>query len=267
MMDHHHRSQRRACHLIGLQPCSYRYRSRRQEDTSVRQRLKELAQERPRFRYRRLEVLLRREGHRVNAKRVLRLYREEGLKLRPKRRKRVASVQRVQPSVPTATNQRWTMDFVHDTLSCGRRFRALSIVDAHSRECLASEVDTSRSSERVVRVLERLRVSRGLPQLLQVDNGPEFSGRRLDEWAYRHQVKIHFIDPGRPTQNGHVESFQGKFRDECLNLEWFIDLPDARQRIERWRTDYNWIRPHSSLDNMPPAVWARQQRQAETLAF
>lgn len=233
----------------------------------MRQRLKELAQERPRFGYRRLGVLLRREGHRVNAKRVLRLYREEGLKLRPKRRKRVASVQRVQPAVPAAANQQWTMDFVHDTLSGGRRFRALSIVDAYSRECLAIEVDTSLSSERVVRVLERLRVSRGLPQLIQVDNGPEFSGRRLDEWAYGQQVKIHFIDPGRPTQNGHVESFQGKFRDECLNQEWFVDLHDARQRIERWRTDYNWIRPHSSLDNMPPAVWALQQSQARELAL
>jgi putative transposase len=193
--------------------------------------------------------------------------REEGLKLRPKRRKRVASVQRVQPAPPTGTNQRWTLDFVSDTLSCGRRFRALSIVDAYSRECLAIEVDTSLSSERVVCVLERLRRSRGLPQLLQVDNGPEFSGRRLDEWAYGQQVKIHFIDPGRPTQNGHVESFQGKFRDESLNQEWFVDLADARQRIERWRTDYKWVRPHSSLDDMPPAVWALQHRQAGTLAF
>jgi putative transposase len=177
----------------------------------VRQRLKELAPERPRFGYRRLGVLLRREGHRVNAKRVLRLYREEGLKLRPKRRKRVASQQPIQPAPLTATNQRWTMDIVSDTLSCGRRFRALSIVDADSRECFAIEVDTSLRSERVVHVLERLRASRGLPQLLQVDNGPEFSGRRLDAWAYRQQVKIHFIDPGRPTQNGHVESFRGNF--------------------------------------------------------
>jgi len=160
--------------------CSLRYRSRRQDDMPVRERLKALAQERPRFGYRRLGVLLRREGHPVNLKRVLRLYREEGLKLRAKKRKRIASVQRVRPEATTAVNQMWSMDFVSDTLSCGRRFRGLNIIDCHSREALCSEVDTSLTGQRVVRALQWLAETRGLPRTIRVDNGPEFTGRALD---------------------------------------------------------------------------------------
>jgi putative transposase len=156
------------------------------------------------------------------------------------------------------------MDFVHDTLSCGRRFRALNIVDAHSRECLAIEVDTSLTGERVVRVLEQLRLEHGSPQIIQVDNGSEFTGCKLDEWACKNKVKLHFIEPGKPTQNGHIESFNGKLRDECLNLEWFVSLQQARCVIETWRQDYNQFRPHSALNNWPPAVW-KQQKQTEKL--
>jgi putative transposase len=157
------------------------------------------------------------------------------LKLRPKKRKRVTSIQRARPESTKDINTKdinevWTMDFVHDTLSCGRKFRALSVIDAHSRECLAVEVDTSLTGERVVRVLEQLRCERGLPTTIQVDNGSEFTGRRLDEWAYRNKVKLHFIEPGKPTQNGHIESFNGKLRDERLNLEWFVSLQEARCR-------------------------------------
>lgn len=227
----------------------------------------QLAQERPRYGYRRLGILLRREGHVVNPKRVLRLYREEGLKLRPKKRKRVTSVQRVRPTQTTAANQRWVMDFVSDTLSCGRRFRALSVTDVHTRECLEIEVDTSLPGARVVRVLERLREKRGLPEVIQVDNGPEFAGRHLDQWAYEHGVHLSFIEPGKPVQNGHIESFNGKFRDECLNGEWFKNLHQARTIIEDWRNDYNWFRPHSALNNMPPAVWAQGTEKDEELSL
>jgi putative transposase len=265
MQEQHGLSQRRACALAALSTCSWRYQSRRQDDALVRGRLKELTQERPRFGYRRLGVLLRREGHEVNLKRVLRLYREEGLKLRAKKRKRIASSQRVRPEATTAINQVWSMDFVSDTLSCGRRFRGLNIVDCHSREALCIEVDTSLTGQRVVRVLQRLGETRGLPQTIQVDNGPEFTGRVLDEWAFRNRVKLHFIEPSKPVQNAVIESFNGKMRDECLNQEWFTDLDEARTRIEKWREDYNEFRPHSSLDNLAPAVWAQQQDIAENL--
>ncbi len=256
-------SQRQACGLVGLQRCTYRYRSRREDDVLVRERLKQLAREHPRWGYRFLCVLLRREGHKINHKRVLRLYREEGLKLRPKKRRKVVSVQRVPPQATTGINQRWSMDFVNDTLSCGRRFRALTLVDCHSRECLALEVDTSLNGERVVRVLERLKETRGLPAVIQTDNGPEFTGHALDTWAYKNRVRLFFIEPGKPVQNAHIESFNGKLRNECLNLEWFTSLREARQVIEEWRISYNGFRPHSALNNLPPEVW--QQNQAEKL--
>ena len=153
------------------------------------------------------------------------------------------------------------MDFISDTLSCGRRFRALTIIDCHSRECLALEVDTSLSGERVVRVLERLRETRGLPEVIQTDNGPEFTGHHLDAWAYRHRVRLFFIEPGKPVQNAHVESFNGKLRNECLNLEWFTSLREAKRVIEQWRMEYNQFRPHSALNNMPPEIWQRNQAE------
>ncbi len=152
-----------------------------------------------------------------------------------------------------------------DTLSCGRRFRGLNIVDCHSREALCIEVDTSLTGQRVVRVLERLGETRGLPQTIQVDNGPEFTGRALDQWGFRSRVKLHFIEPGKPVQNAVIESFNGKMRDECLNQEWFTNLDEARISIEKWREDYNGFRPHSSLGNLAPAVWAQQHKSAENL--
>jgi putative transposase len=250
--------------MVRLQRCSFGYRSRRTDDAALRQRLKELAKERPRFGYVRLHILLRREGWCVNRKKVYRLYREENLKLRPKKRKRTAGVQRVKPEPVTGINQMWSMDFVSDTLSCGRRFRALSIVDCYSRECLALEVDTSLSGQRVVRVLQRLREERGLPKVMQTDNGPEFTGRALDEWAHRNRVRLHFIEPGKPVQNAVIESFNGRLRDECLNQEWFTCLWEAQHIIERWREDYNEQRPHSALGGLPPSIW-RQLQQPEGL--
>jgi putative transposase len=245
-------SERRACGLVGIKRSSCRYAGRRAEMGRLRRRLRELAQERRRFGYRRLTVLLRREGWTVNHKRVYRLYREEGLGVRRRKRKRIGAVERQALAIPGRPNERWSMDFITDALTEGRKFRSLNIVDDFSRECLAAEVDTSLPGARVVRVLERLREQRGLPQVLVTDNGPEFAGRALDLWAYEHGVRLHFIEPGKPVQNAFIESFNGKMRDECLNEHWFLSLGEARQTIEAWRRDYNEVRPHTSLGNRTP---------------
>lgn len=245
-------SERRACELADLGRSSYRYQRQRPDEAALRKRLKELAAERRRYGYRRLTVLLRREGQTVNHKRVYRLYREEGLSVRRRKRKRIGAVERQPLTIPTGANQRWSMDFVSDGLGDGRKFRSLNIVDDYSRECVAAEVDTSIPGARVVRVLEQLREQRGLPQVLVTDNGPEFAGQTLDVWAYQRGVKLHFIEPGKPIQNAFVESFNGKMRDECLNEHWFGTLAGARQTIEAWRRDYNEVRPHSALANRTP---------------
>jgi putative transposase len=219
----------------------------------------ELAKERPRFGYRRLGVLLRREGYVANHKRVYRLYKKGNLALRRKNRKRLASASRVPLPQPVRPNQVWAMDFVHDTLADGRKFRTLNIVDVYTRECRAIEVDTSLGGQRVVRVLERLKEEHGTPERLMMDNGPEFTGKALDEWAYSQKVGLEFIRPGKPMENGYIESFNGKFRDECLNSHWFMSMEDARQIIEGWRCDYNEERPHSSLGHLTPADFARSR--------
>jgi putative transposase len=231
---------------------SYRYALRREEPAGLRGRLQALAQERRRFGYRRLTVLLRREGWPVNHKRVYRLYREAGLGVRRRKRKRIGALERQPLTLPTRRNERWSMDFVFDALTDGRRFRSLNIVDDFNRECLAAEVDTSIPGARVVRVLERLRDLRGVPEVLVADNGPEFAGQALDVWAYEQGVKLHFIEPGKPVQNAFIESFNGRMRDECLNEHWFMSLAEARETIESWRRDYNEVRPHSSLGNRTP---------------
>ena len=249
-------SERRACHLVGLGRSSYRYQRCKVDESGLRERLKELGGERRRYGYRRLTVLLKREGREVNHKRVYRLYREEGLSVRRRKRKRIGSVERQPLALPTQTNQRWSMDFVSDGLGDGRKFRSLNIVDDYSRECVAAEVDTSIPGGRVVRVLERLGELRGLPEVLVTDNGPEFAGQALDVWACERGVKLHFIQPGKPIQNAFIESFNGKMRDECLNEHWFGTLNEARQTIEAWRRDYNEVRPHSSLANRTPQEFA-----------
>jgi len=180
------------------------------------------------------------------------MYREEGLGVRRRKRKRIGAVERQALAIPVQPNERWSMDFITDALSEGRKFRSLNIVDDFNRECLAAEVDTSITGARVVRVMERLREQRGLPQILVTDNGPEFAGRALDVWAYEHGVRLHFIEPGKPVQNAFIESFNGKMRDECLNEHWFLSLGEARQMIEAWRRDYNEVRPHTSLGNRTP---------------
>lgn len=192
----------------------------------------------------------------MNHKRTERLYREEGLSLRLKKRKKRPSGVRVKLPEPEKLNQRWSMDFVQDSLSDGRKFRILTVVDDFSRECPVMEVDSSIGGFRVARVLDRISQMRGLPEAITVDNGPEFSGKTLDEWAYRRGIKLNFIQPGKPVQNAYVESFNGRLRDECLNESLFKTLDDAREIIEGWRIDYNRVRPHSSLDNLTPEEYA-----------
>jgi putative transposase len=256
-------SQRRACRVVCVNRATVRYRPQRRaelvhKEVAVQSRLVQLAKERPRFGYRRLGVLLRREGLVANHKRVYRLYKMDNLALRRKGRKRLAAVSRVPLPQPARPNQVWAMDFVHDTLANGRKFRTLNIVDVYTRECRAIEVDTSLGGQRVVRVLDRLRDEHGVPERLMMDNGPEFTGKALDEWAYSQKVALDFIRRGKPMENGYVESFNGKFRDECLNSHWFMSMEDARYIIEGWRVDYNEARPHSSLGQLTPADFARR---------
>jgi putative transposase len=249
-------SLRKACLLVNLSTFVYRYQPKPDNDDVLRHRLRELAEQRKRFGSPRLHILLKREGLVVNHKRTERLYREEGLALRKKKRRKGAAGSRVILPSPQRTNERWSMDFVTDSIVTGRRFRALTIVDDYTRECPAIEVDTSLGGRRVVAVLERLAETRGLPEVITIDNGPEFAGRALDEWAYRKGVKLNFIRPGKPIENAIAESFNGRFRDECLNTNWFIDLRHARSVIEEWRRDYNEVRPHSSLKGATPKEYA-----------
>jgi len=255
-------SERRACRVIGFARSSCRHRAKAKKEDAIVERLRALAQERPRYGYRRLHVLLGREGLAVNHKRLWRIYRQEGLAVRRKRRKRAAMGRRVVLVPAQEVNERWSMDFVGDSLADGRTFRTLNIVDDFSREAPAIIVDQSIPGERVVRELDELVIERGVPKMIVMDNGPEFAGKALDAWAYRRGVKLHFIRPGKPVENAYVESFNGKFRDECLNEHWFTSLAHARDVIEGWRQDYNEVRPHSSLGNETPAAFARRA-QAE----
>ena len=232
------------------------YQPHRADDAVLRHRLRELAGQRKRFGSPRLHIMLKREKLVINHKRTERIYREEGLALRRKRRRKGAAGVRVVMPPPERANQKWSMDFVTDSVVTGRRFRALAIVDDYSRECPAIEVDTSLGGTRVVSVLERLAEARGLPEVITMDNGPEFVGRALDEWAYRKGVKLNFIRPGKPIENAFAESFNGRLRDECLNTNWFMSVKHAREVIEDWRKDYNAVRPHSALGGMAPQEYA-----------
>lgn len=250
-------SERRACALVGMNRSTNQYELRRRDDPALVARLRELAGERPRFGYRRLHVLLRRDKRwkTINRKVVYRLYKAAGLAVK-RRSKRKARITRPPPPSPVSRpNERWSMDFVHDALEDGRAFRAFNVVDAYTRECHAIEVDTSLPAARVVRVLDKLVWEHGLPESLRVDNGPEFISSTLEAWATKHGVKIDFIQPGKPTQNAHVESFNGRFRDECLAQNRFPTLARARAEIELFRVDYNCERPHSSIDYKTPQAF------------
>jgi putative transposase len=253
----HDVSLRRACRIVALSTATWRYHRRgRVDNAALLDRLQAHAIARPRYGYRRLHTLVAREGLRVNHKRVYGVYRAAGLQVRRRKRKRATRADRRPLVAPQARNERWSMDFMRDTLADGRGFRTLNIVDDFSRECPAIEVDRSLPGARVVRVLERLRETYGLPKAIVVDNGPEFAGRALEAWAYQHQVELRFIRPGKPIENAYVESFNGKFRDECLNEHWFLSVAEARTIIEAWRQDYNTARPHGSLGQQTPAAYA-----------
>ena len=249
-------SERHACSLIGLAPSTFRYQAIEKDDV-LRSRLVELAHQRPRFGYRRLQVLLRREGVEVNHKRVWRVYQEAGLSVKRKKRKRLVRVGRVQEAAMTA-NEEWALDFISDALATGRKLRVLSVVDRFTRECVALEADTSFASRRVTRVLDDVIRKRGRPQRIRCDNGPELTSRHFLSWCMDNRIELCHIQPGKPTQNGYVESFHGKLRDEFLNVSWFLNLFDARRKIKAWRRDYNEQRPHSALDYLTPAAFAQQ---------
>ncbi len=248
-------SVRRACKVAGLSQAGWYYRPVESRlNSRLRVRMRELAKQRPAFGSPRMTVLLRREYGAVNHTRIERLYADEGLQLPRRLKRRRRGVSRSTPAtVPTAPRQRGSMDFAHDILSDGRRIRILVVVDDFTRECLAMEVDTSLSGQRVARVLERVRRESKLPQTIVCDNGTEFTSRAMLKWAEAHARGLHFITPGRPTENPYVESFIGKFRYECLRQHWFDDLVDARAKIEIWREDYNHVRPHRSLGQRTPA--------------
>ena len=220
-------------------------------------RIRDIAQTRMRYGYFRIYILLRREGWVVNQKRVYRLYREDGLSLRLKRpRRHVSAAQRDRQPAALAPNELWSMDFVSDALFDGRRLRALTVVDAYTREALAIDVDQGIKGEQVVEAMDRIASIRGTPRAIRVDNGPEFISKALDRWAYENGVTLDFSRPGKPTDNAFVESFNGRFRDECLNTHWFLSLADARSKIDAWRRDYNECRPHTSLGWLTPVEFA-----------
>lgn len=250
-------NESRACGLVGITRWINQYQSRRDPQNELRQRLRDLAGSRPRYGYRRLTVMLRREGWKVNTKRVYRIYREENLGVRTARRKKHSAHARVPLPEATRPNQRWSMDFVSDRIADGRWFRILTVVDQFTRECLCAYADRSQTGEKVVAQIERLALLRGAPESITTDNGGEFAGKAMQSWAYQNGVKLDLIRPGKPVENGYIESFNGRLRDECLNGEIFFDLPDAREKLERWRSDYNEHRPHSSLADRTPAEFAR----------
>ena len=239
---------------------TYRYKSRR-NDHDLRERLLALAREKPRYGYGRLHVLLRRDQQHgqsepINHKRVWRVYRDLGLSVRRTRRKKLQRMLRPRP-ILTAPNQEWAVDFVSDVAANGRRLRIFSVVDSFTRECLALEVDTSLPSRRVTRALSRIIETRGAPTSVRCDNGPEISSRHFLAWCIERRIDVIHIQPGKPTQNAHVESFHGRLRDECLNTSWFWNLIDARKKIAAWRADYNGQRPHSALKYLTPEEFAR----------
>lgn len=256
-MEAHGISERRACRVLKLHRSVMRYQCHRRDDAVLRERLKTLAERYPRYGYLLLHALLRREGLVQNRKRTYRLYTELGLQVRTKRRKKLIRP-RLPMLVPMAANERWSLDFVSDQLACGRRFRTLNVVDDHTRECVGQLTDISITGLRMARYLSELGKERKLPGSIVCDNGTEMTSKAMFFWSRETGVKLNFIQPGKPTQNAFVESFNGKFRDNCLNQHWFRSLTEARSIIDNWRKHYNEVRPHSSLGYQPPAVFAQQ---------
>lgn len=259
-------SQRRACRLLKLPKSTFHYKPRPDKNADLRIRLKELSSVKRRWGSPRLHWhLTTRDKVKVSYMRVWRVYTQEGLQLNKRKRTRQTSRLRVVMPLPTAPNERWSMDFVHDQLFNGRRFKCFNIVDDFSKECIAIFADTSITGDRVTRILDELKFKRGsLPKIIVSDNGPEFTSKAMDQWAYNNNVQIQFIRPGKPNENAFIESFNGKFRDECLNDHWFTGLQEAKVLIERWREDYNTERPHSSLGNLTPQEFMNKLKTSST---
>jgi len=249
-------SVRRACGLVELRLSSYYYEAEPADDGPLREAIHALAKKRRRWGCPRIVERLHREGWKDNHKRIERVYREEKLQVRRRNRKRISHGDREPLAQPQGVNELWAMDFVSDSVADGRRLKILTILDCYSRESIGMVVDTSIGGVRVARALEEIGAGRGYPKQIMTDNGPEFTGSALDAWAYARDVKLHFIEPGKPMQNGYIESFNGRLRDECLNDNWFVSLDDARQIVEAWRIDYNRERPHSALGYMTPVEFA-----------
>jgi putative transposase len=248
-------SERQACKLLAVDRSTYRYEPRPDHNAELREELNALARQKPRFGYRRLHVLLERRGLKMSVMRLYRVYKDEGLSVRRLKRKRLSRPEAKIP-IHVRSNQEWALDFVSDTIATGRGIRVLTVVDAYTRECLALEVDTSLGSRRVTRTLDRVIEGRVAPESIRCDNGPELTSRHIVGWCEERKINLIHIQPGKPIQNGHVESFNGRFRDECLNASWFHTLADAKQKISRWRNEYNSERPHSSLDYRTPNEFA-----------
>ena len=252
-------SERRGCEVTRTARSTFQYKSIRPSQESLRQKIRDLALSRVRYGYKRIHVMLKRQGIHVNKKRVYRLYCEEGLQLRPRRPRRHVSAASRQPprAKPKAPNVAWSMDFVSDQTVDGLRFRALTVVDVFTRECLAIEPGKSLRGTDVVNVLSRITKERGAPKWIYCDNGSEFCGRLVDLWAYANSVTMEFSRPGKPTDNAFIESFNGSLRDECLNVHWFDDLTDAKEKLQAWRREYNHVRPHRTVGKIPPSVFPK----------
>lgn len=252
----HNVSQRRACNVLQVDRSSVRYKNIRPDDVDLREAMKNVAAERRRFGYRRIHVMLQRQGWQVNHKRIMRLYREEKLQVRKRGGRKRALGTRKPMLLPSRVNERWSLDFVHDVFTDGRKFRILAVIDDFSRECLALVTDTSLSGVRTVRELNKLIQQRGKPNTIVSDNGTEFTSMAILKWSEEKAVEWHYIQPGKPQQNGFVESFNGSFRDECVNETLFSTLSEAKTKITEWKDDYNQNRPHSSLGNITPNEFA-----------
>lgn len=263
LISHYRVSQRRACGLVGQSRSVHRYVGRRPPETALKRRIQELAAVRVRYGYKRIHVLLKRDGMTINHKRVHRLYCELGLQLRSRRPRRHVSAAHRQPvrCQATAPNQAWSMDFVSDQLADGRRFRVLTVVDLFTREALVLRPGARLGGTDVVEALTRIAARRGVPTRIHCDNGSEFCGRIMDLWAYHHHVTMEFSRPGKPTDHAHIEAFNGRLRDECLNAHWFETIDDAKAKIEAWRRHYNESRPHRALNNLSPCEYGARWAQ------
>ena len=252
-------SERKSCKLVDLNRSSKQYKGNPRDDSFERERIRELAEKHKRYGSPRIHALLRREGIDINHKKTERIYQEERLSLRRKKRKKLLGI-RIALEASTRVNEVWSMDFVSDSLACGRRFRVLTVVDDYSRLSPGLEVASSLTGQRVTRFLDQVSLSHGYPERIRVDNGPEFLSKDFTSWALKKGIRIEYIRPGKPSDNCYIESFNGKFRDECLNENWFLSIKEAKEIIEGWRIEYNEIRPHSSLGNCTPIEFYREHR-------